>query len=153
MTGHTNIVEEALRYRRVVDAPWDGTGVRPRVRVHLPYKGYFLVVMFTNKKYPERLGRTLQVGGGVEPGENARAAAVRELGEELSYYASEVDLEFIGVDLGGVFGPEIHFTLHEHNVTPGVYSEEEPGVHTVLVMEAPGSPVSIRQPVLVYPDM
>ena len=92
-----------------------------RVRVVMPYGQGYLMERMNNPKYPDNLGKKRFPGGGVDAGETARQAAVREMKEELGQLISARSLRLIGDYSGGQHGTERYYRLDKHKLSPVIY--------------------------------
>ena len=107
-----------------------------RVRVVMPYGQGYLMERMNNPKYPDNLGKKRFPGGGVDAGETARQAAVREMKEELGQLISARSLRLIGDYSGGQHGTERYYRLDKHKLSPGNYEASIGGDKNIELIES-----------------
>lgn len=106
-----------------------------RVRVVMPHGKGYLMERMNNKKYPDNYGKIRLPGGGVDPGETPRQAAIREMAEELSLKLEEKKLKSLGIHPGD-YGAEEYFQYDgEHGAAPGNYTANFGGDKEIELIE------------------
>jgi len=102
----------------------------------MPHGKGYLMERMNNKKYPATLGRIRLPGGGIDPGETARQAAIREMAEELSLKLKEKNLKSMGIYPDGTYGAEEYFQYDgEHGAAPGNYTANFGGDKEIELIE------------------
>jgi 8-oxo-dGTP pyrophosphatase MutT (NUDIX family) len=107
-----------------------------RVRVAMPYGKGYLMEKMNNPKYPDNLGKVRFPGGGIDEGETAEEAAVREMREELGITVDPAMLKRLGIYTDGQYGPEQYFSYDNHGLGPGDYEATVGGDKYVELLES-----------------
>lgn len=106
--------------------------MRRRAAAILPVEGGFLMERLENPVYQENLNKLRLIGGGVEPGEHAADALVRELHEELGITITSAQLgRSVVMRHGNV--AEVAFEIRDHGLTAGRYQATK-GSDAVVVL-------------------
>lgn len=107
-----------------------------RVRVAMPYGKGYLMERMNNPKFPDNLGKVRFPGGGIDEGETAEEAAVREMQEELGLTVDPAMLKRLGIHPYGTYGPEQYFSYDEHGLEPGDYEATVGGDKQIELLES-----------------
>lgn len=107
-----------------------------RVRVVMPYGEGYLMERMNNPKFPDNLGKVRFPGGGIDEGETAEEAAVREMQEELGLTVDPAMLKRLGIHPHGTYGPEQYFSYGDHGLEPGDYEASVGGDKYIELLES-----------------
>tara|TARA_R110002110_G_C13413003_1_gene713772 strand:- start:654 stop:1610 length:957 start_codon:yes stop_codon:yes gene_type:complete len=107
-----------------------------RVRVAMPYGKGYLMEKMNNPKYPDNLGKVRFPGGGIDEGETAEEAAVREMQEELGLTVDPAMLKRLGIYADGTYGPEQYLSYDKHGLEPGDYEATVGGDKQIELLES-----------------
>ena len=107
-----------------------------RVRVVMPYGKGYLMEKMNNPKFPDNLGKVRFPGGGIDEGETAEEAAVREMQEELGLAVDPAMLKRLGIYADGQHGPEQYFSYDDHGLEPGDYEASVGGDKYIELLES-----------------